>query len=93
MSGRGRKVTTYSKDYIDTILELHKCGKSVQELASEYALPKSTIRTWVKRKSPLFFKDNEPISEEKYKKLLKEKNQLELELEILKKAMGIFAKK
>jgi transposase len=93
MSEQVRKVTSYPKEFIDTIIELHLSGKKVDDIVREYALPKSTVRTWIKRKSPLFFKDNEPISEEKYKKLLKEKNELELELEILKKAMGIFAKR
>lgn len=93
MSEQLRKNKTYSPEYIATILELYSSGKSVQELAREYALPATTIRGWIKRKTPKFLVNNEPISEEKYRKLEKEKHQLELELEILKKAMGIFARK
>lgn len=41
----------YTEEFKNTIVELYNSGKSLAELSSEYALSKSTISGWVKKKS------------------------------------------
>ena len=68
-------------------------GKSIQDLAKEYGIPKSTVRYWVvdkpkKKKSTLEKKSVSPMVEE----MKLEIKRLKEENDILKKAMTIFAK-
>ena len=42
----------YTEEFKNTIIELYKSGKSLAALHSEYGIPKSTISTWIKDKSP-----------------------------------------
>lgn len=41
----------YTEEFKNIIVELYNSGKSLAELSSEYALSKSTISGWVKKKS------------------------------------------
>lgn len=88
---RGQK--QYTDEFKNTIVELYNSGKSLAELSSEYALSKSTITGWIKKNKPIAVDKDTTISAEEYKNLLKKNAKLEEELEILKKAMGIFARK
>lgn len=88
---RGQK--QYTEEFKNTIVELYNSGKSLAELSSEYALSKSTISGWVKKNKPVAVDKNTTITAEEYQAMLKKNKQLEEELEILKKAMGIFARK
>ena len=72
---------------------VYNSGKSLAELSSEYALSKSTISGWVKKKKSVTVDKNITITAEEYQAMQKKNKQLEEELEILKKAMGIFARK
>lgn len=83
----------YTEEFKNTIVELYNSGKSLTELSSEYALSKSTISGWIKKNKTVSVDKNTTITAEEYKKLLKKNEKLEEELEILKKAMGIFARK
>lgn len=82
----------YTEEYKNTIVELYNSGKTLTELNSEYALPKSTILTWVKKSKPIVVDNNKVITQADYQAMLKKIARIEEENEILKKAMAIFAK-
>ena len=90
------------------VAELVLSGKTVREVADEYSLSLTTIRTWVKNKTPINVKEDTTNLEEILKikkenarlkeeneilKIKKENARLKEENEILKKAMAIFATK
>lgn len=88
---RGQK--QYTEEFKNTIVELYNAGKSLAELSSEYALSKSTITGWIKKNKPIAVDKGTTITASDYQALIKKNKQLEEENEILKKAMGIFARK
>lgn len=88
---RGQK--QYTDEFKNTIVELYNAGKSLVELSSEYSLSKSTISGWIKKNKPIVVDKNTTITAADYQAILKKNKQLEEENEILKKAMGIFARK
>jgi transposase len=88
---RGQK--QYTEEFKNTIVELYNAGKSLAELSSEYALSKSTITGWVKKNKPIDVDKDTTITAADYQAVLKKMARLEEENEILKKAMGIFARK
>ena len=83
----------YTEEFKSTIVELYNAGKSLAELSSEYALSKSTITGWIKKNKPITVDKNTTITAADYQAIIKKNRQLEEENEILKKAMGIFARK
>jgi len=83
----------YTEEFKNTIVELYNAGKSLAELSSEYALSKSTITGWIKKNKPITVDKNTTITAADYQAILKKNRKLEEENEILKKAMGIFARK
>lgn len=88
---RGQK--RYTNEFKNTIVELYNSGKSLAELSSEYAISKSTITGWIKKNKSIAVDKNKTITAADYQAILKKNKQLEEENEILKKAMGIFARK
>lgn len=88
---RGQK--QYTDEFKNTIVELYTAGKTLAELSSEYAISKSTIIGWIKKNKPVAVDKNTTITAAEYQSMLKKNKQLEEEIEILKKAMGIFARK
>ena len=88
-----RGQSQYTEEFKNTIVELYNAGKSLAELSSEYALSKSTITGWLKKNKPITVDKNTTITAADYQAILKKNRQLEEENEILKKAMGIFARK
>lgn len=87
---RGQK--HYTEEFKSTIIELYNSGKTLAELSSEYALSKSTITGRIKNKPVNVDKDTTIIAAD-YQAVLKKMARLEEENEILKRAMGIFARK
>lgn len=88
---KGQKI--YTEEFKNTIVELYNSGKSLAELSREYALSRSTINGWISKAKPISISKDTTITAEEYKNLLKKNAKLEEEIEILKKAMGIFARK
>ena len=88
---RGQK--QYTEEFKNTMVELYNSGKSLSELSSEYSLSKSTIMGWIKKNKPVVVDKNTTITTADYQAIVKRNKQLEEENEILKKAMGIFARK
>lgn len=86
------KRKTFTNEFKTMIVELVLSGEEVKDVASEYSLSESTIRTWVKKKAPIEVQGTTTNLEE-INRMRKENARLKEENEILKKAMAIFAKK
>ncbi len=84
---------TYTKDFIQTIVDLYNNGKSVTDLSVEYGVKKVTIYNWINQKKPAVTIDDDEISKDDIIDLRKRIQELEEENEILKKATAIFAKR
>ena len=85
----------YPQEFKLNIVELIRSGRSINKLAKEYELSPQSIRTWLKqadvnsgrRVDGLTSAEREEIS-----KLRKQVRQLEIERDILKKALAIFGR-
>lgn len=84
------KRRVFTDEFKSMIVELAASGKSVREICSEYSLGETVVRRWIKDKKPITV-DGESMSVEQMRKLQKENAKLREEVEILKKAMAIFA--
>lgn len=84
---------TYSKDFIQTIVDLYNSGKSVTDLSIEYGVKKVTLYSWINQNKTAVKIDDEEISKNDIVALKKRIMELEEENEILKKATAIFAKR
>ena len=86
----------YENDFKVMIVELLKSGRTIRELCDEYTIDKSTIRRWrneYKTKSGDFSKKRVvSVQELELKTLRKELREVQLERDILKKAVTIFSK-
>lgn len=86
----------YSEEFKRKIVELKQAGKSTAELVGEYKISKSTVMTWEQQyaKSGKFtIKDNLSDEEIELRALRKENKQLKMEVDILKQAALILARK
>jgi len=88
-----KKITRYTDDFKNTIVELYNSGKSLAELNREYGISKSTIQGWVAKATPVAIEKDKVVTTAEYQAMMKKMARLEEENEILKKAMAIFAKK
>ena len=84
-------MSRYSQEFKETIVELYHNGQSVADLSSEYGVSKVTVCKWVKEHSNI--SEEVEITPAELRKMKKENERLRMEIEILKKAMAIFAKK
>lgn len=87
----GRKVKSYTQEYKDTIIDLFNSGRTYAEISTEYGVPTTTIRQWVKKNDTLQDKAASNESDADIKAMKKRMSKLEQENEILKKALSIFA--
>lgn len=83
----------YNDDFKKTIVDLYHSGSSVQDLSSEYGISNVTIYKWIKDFTPVEGVDGKEITPKEVDAIQKENLRLKQELEILKKAMAIFAQK
>lgn len=81
----------YNKEFKQTVVELYHSGTSVNQLSSEYGVSEVTIYKWIKLHSPI--EGTEELTAAEVSSIQKENLRLKQEIEILKKAMTIFAKK
>ena len=84
---------SYTKDFIQTIIDLYNSEKSVTDLSVEYGVKKVTIYSWINQNKPALKVGDEEISKSDIIALKKRIMELEEENEILKKATAIFAKR
>lgn len=83
----------YNDDFRKMVVELYHSGQAVRDLSSEYGVSDVTIYKWIKDFTPVDTSDKESLTPKEVAKIQKENLRLKEELEILKKAMAIFARK
>src|SRR5699024_10327033 len=83
----------YNDGFRKMVVELYHSGQSVRDLSSEYGVSEVTIYKWIKDFTPVDESDEESLTSKEVAEIQKENLKLKQELEILKKAMAIFAKK
>lgn len=85
------KQKQYNQEFKQTVVELFRSGTTVNQLASEYGVSEVTIYKWIKLYSPI--EGKEELTAAEVSNIQKENLRLKQEIEILKKAMTIFAQK
>lgn len=88
-----KQYARYDEDFKKTVVSLHENGKGVSELSREYGVGKSTIDSWIKKFKTITTSTGEKTNNDEILKLKKKNQELEQEVEILKKAVAIFSKK
>lgn len=91
----GKHPRTYPPEFRQTILELARTGRKIDELAREFEISAQTIRNWIKqyeldageRRDGLTSEERAELS-----KLRRENKRLTVENEILSKAAAWFAR-
>lgn len=73
------------------MVELYRSGTSVNQLSSEYGVSEVTIYKWIKLHSPI--EGTNELTAAEVAAIQKENLRLKQEVEILKKAMTMFAQK
>lgn len=85
------KQKRYNNEFKKTIVELYRSGTSVGDLHREYDVSEVTIYNWIKAHSPI--EGGDGLTPKDIAEIQKENLRLKQEVDILKKAMVIFAKK
>ena len=83
----------YNDDFKSMVVDLYHSGSSVKDLSSEYGVSNATIYKWIKDLTPIEGISDKVITPKDVDAIHKENLRLKQELEILKKAMAIFARK
>lgn len=84
---------SYDEEFKKTLVTLYENGKKLSELSREYGINESTIRPWIKKYGTITTSTGEVTNNDEIIKLKKKLQEVELENEILKKAVAIFSKK
>ena len=90
--------TTYSQEFKDQIVELHRRGRSFMDLGKEFNLAPTSISNWVRAAdkrdaSAIPVQDGGESDRAKIRRLEKELARKEEEVEILGKALAFFARR
>lgn len=88
-----KKQRTYNDDFKKMVVDLYHSGSLVKDLSSEYGVTEVTIYKWIKAFTPVEGPQGQEITPKEIDAIQKENLRLKQELEILKKAMAIFARK
>lgn len=86
----------YTDEFREQIVKLVFSGKSAASVAKEYSIAKSTVHSWIKKyenSGSFRDKDNFTAKEAELIKLRKENKQLRMEVDLLKQAALIMARK
>lgn len=81
----------YNQEFKQTLVKLYHSGTPVNQLSSEYGVSEVTIYKWIKLHSPI--EGTNELTAAEVAAIQKENLRLKQEVEILKKAMTIFAQK
>ena len=84
---------SYDEEFKKTIVNLYESGKRISELSREYGVSHTNIRNWIKKYKTITTSTGEVTNNDEILKLKKKLHEVELENEILKKAVAIFSKK
>ena len=82
----------YDEDFKKSIVSLYESGKKISELSREYGVGHTNIRNWINKYQTITTSTGEVTNNDEILKLKKELQQVQLENEILKKAVAIFSK-
>jgi len=88
-----KQYKSYDEEFKKTLVSLYENGKRLSELSREYGVNESTIRPWIKKYGTIITSTGETTTNDEILKLQKKNRELEIENEILKKAVAIFSKK
>lgn len=83
---------TYTNEFKEMIVELHHSGKPPSETMREYGISSSAYYNWVNSKKTVTV-DDQKFTAKEVKVLKRENSTLREEIQILKKALTIFAGK
>ena len=86
----------YTDEFREQIVKLIMSGKSAIQIANEYGITKTTVYNWTKKyKNSGSFRDkeNRSVGEEELIRLRKENKQLRMEVDLLKQAALIMARR
>ena len=81
------KVTRYTAEFKQTIVNLYHSGKSYSQIHNEYGISSSALSNWVKQYSEVKIDDDTVLTAQQIKALQKRDAQLEDENLILKKPL------
>lgn len=87
-----KQYKNYDEDFKKTIVNLYESGKSIADLSKEYGVGHTNIRNWINKYQTITTSTGEITNNDEILKLKKELLQVQLENEILKKAVAIFSK-
>lgn len=90
------KSKNYTDEFKIQIVKIVRSGKSASSVANEYGVAKSTVTKWVRdynNSGSFRAKDNRTPEENELIKLKKQVKELEMEVDILKQAALIMARK
>ena len=85
-----KQYKSYDEEFKKTLVSLYENGKRLSELSREYGVNESTIRPWIKKYGTIITSTGETTTNDEILKLQKKNRELEIENEILKKAVAIF---
>ncbi|QPC20472.1 transposase (plasmid) [Lacticaseibacillus paracasei subsp. tolerans] len=84
----------YTPELKQTLIDLHEKGHSFKELHKEYGPSLDTIRKWVQAATVIAIDhQGTAVTNEQFKQLQKENRRLREELDILKRAAVLLAKR
>lgn len=83
----------YSNDFIKSIIEQYKSGKSVTNLSTEFNIQKETLYKWINQNKNKEKKDDIELSKSEIIALKRRIKELEMENAILEKAISPFDKR
>ena len=82
----------YDEDYKKSIVKLIENGKSISAIEREYGISRKNLYNWKYKYAKITTSTGEITSNDEILKLKNELQQIQLENEILKKAVAIFTK-
>jgi transposase len=84
---------SYDEEFKKTIVGLYESGKRKSDLTREYGVSYANINNWIQKYGTITTSTGEITNNDEIIKLKKKLHEVELENEILKKAVAIFSKK
>lgn len=88
-----RTYKRYDEDYKKSIVNLIENGKSISDIEREYGISRKNLYNWKYKYGEIATSTGEITNNDEIIKMKKKLRELEMENEILKKAVAIFTKR
>lgn len=88
-----RTYKRYDEDYKKSIVKLIENGKSISDIEHEYGISRKNLYNWKYKYGEIATSTGEKTNNDEIIKMKNKLQELEMENEILKKAVAIFTKK